>query len=254
MTITVMTIKEISPESSILIEGLPGVGHVGKLVAEHMVDELEADHVMEFHSPHFPPQVIVEEDSTIRLVKNDLYHKQIDGKDILILVGDYQSTTTEGHYEICELVLDIAEKMNVKSIYTLGGYGLGHLVEQEWVLGAMNEVSMREELESAGVVFRAGEPPGGIVGISGLLLGLAKERNIPAACLMGVTSGYMIDPKSARAVLKVLTKLLGIEMDMGALDERAKEMEGIVAKVREMERAQIPPEFKPSDEELRYIG
>jgi len=142
----------------------------------------------------------------------------------------------------------------VKSIYTLGGYGLGHLVEQEWVLGAMNEVSMREELESAGVVFRAGEPPGGIVGISGLLLGLAKERNIPAACLMGVTSGYMIDPKSARAVLKVLTKLLGIEMDMGALDERAKEMEGIVAKVREMERAQIPPEFKPSDEELRYIG
>ncbi|MHC1589270.1 MAG: proteasome assembly chaperone family protein [Methermicoccaceae archaeon] len=254
MSITVIPIKEISPENPTLIEGLPGVGHVGKLVAEHMVDKLEAEHVSEIYSHYFPPQVIVEEDSTIRLVKNDIYYKRVDGKDILILVGDYQSTTTEGHYELCNLVLDMAERMNVKQIYTLGGYGVGHLVEEEWVLGAMNDASMREQLEGAGVIFKPNEPPGGIVGISGLLLGLAKERGIPAACLMGVTSGYMIDPKSARAVLKVLTKLLGIEVDTEELDKRAKEMEGIVAKVREIERAQIPPELKPSDDELRYIG
>ncbi|HIH69047.1 proteasome assembly chaperone family protein [Methermicoccus shengliensis] len=254
MTTIIKTIKQISPQSSILIEGLPGVGHVGKLVAEHMVDELKAEHVLEITSHHFPPQVLVQEDCTVRLVKNDLYYKHVDGKDLLILVGDYQSTTAEGHYEICNLVLDIAQQMNVRRIYTLGGYGVGQLVEDEVVLGAMNDVSLRDELEAAGVEFKPGEPPGGIVGISGLMLGLAMERHIPAACLMGVTSGYMVDPKSARAVLRVLTKLLGIEMSMGELDARAKEMEMIVAKVREMEQAQIPPELTPRNDELRYIG
>ncbi|MCX9086617.1 MAG: PAC2 family protein, partial [Candidatus Methanoperedens sp.] len=76
-------------------------------------------------------------------------------------------------------------------------------------------------------------------------------RGIDAACLMGVTSGYLVDPKSAQAVLKVLCKVLEIEVDMAALEERASEMEKIVAKLREMEQGQMPAS---TDEDLRYIG
>jgi proteasome assembly chaperone (PAC2) family protein len=68
---------------------------------------------------------------------------------------------------------------------------------------------------------------------------------------MGVTSGYLVDPKSAQAVLKVLSKILEIEVDMQALADRASEMEKIVAKLREMEEGKTPV---TSDEDLRYIG
>ncbi|MDW7727162.1 MAG: proteasome assembly chaperone family protein [Candidatus Methanoperedens sp.] len=252
METTVVRLKKPRLKKPILIEGLPGVGHVGKLVAEHMIDELGAEKIIEIYSPHFPPQVIVESDGTTRLVRNELYSYKTGGKhDLLILVGDHQSATTEGHYELSSVFLDIAEEFKVHRIYTLGGYGVGQLVEDQGVIGAANNIELVRELEKNGVEFRANEPGGGIVGVSGLLLGLGMQRGIDAACLMGVTSGYLVDPKSAQDVLKVLCSMLEIEIDMQALEERAAEMEKIVAKLREMEQSQIP---SFPDDGLAYIG
>ncbi len=249
---TILRNKKPRLKSPILIEGLPGVGHVGKLVAEHMVEELGANKIIDIYSPYFPPQVIVESDGTVRLVKNEIYAYKSKGKhDLLILVGDHQSTTNEGHYELCGMFLDIAEEFKVERIYALGGYGVGQLVETESVLGAANNIELVEELQKYGVEFRANEPGGGIVGASGLLLGLGALRGIDAACLMGVTSGYLVDPKSAQAVLKVLCKILEIDVDMQALEERASEMEKIVAKLKEMEEGKTPTS---AEEDLRYIG
>ena len=67
---------------------------------------------------------------------------------------------------------------------------------------------------------------------------------------MGETSGYLVDPKSAQAVLEVLQDVLGFEVDFGSLEERADEMEDVVRKIQEM--VQGTP--TPSDEDLRYIG
>jgi len=41
----------------IMIVGLPGVGHVGKLVVDHLVEELKAEKIADLYSEHFPPQV-----------------------------------------------------------------------------------------------------------------------------------------------------------------------------------------------------
>jgi len=249
---TILRTKKPRLKDPILVEGLPGVGHIGKLVAEHMVEELGAKKIMEIYSPYLPPQVMVEEDGTVRLVSNELYAYKSKGKhDLLILVGDHQSATNEGHYELCGVFLDIAEEFKVKRIYALGGYGVGQLVETDSVLGAANNIELVKELKEYGVEFRANEPGGGIVGASGLLLGLGALRGIDAACLMGVTSGYLVDPKSAKAVLKVLCKILDIDVDMQALEDRASEMEKIVAKLKEIEEGKTP---SSSEEDLRYIG
>ena len=77
-------------------------------------------------------------------------------------------------------------------------------------------------------------------------------RKIDAACLMGITSGYIVDPKSAQAVLGVLSQALGIEVDMQALEEHAAEMEKIVAKLQEMQ--QMYASMSSANEDLRYIG
>jgi proteasome assembly chaperone (PAC2) family protein len=69
-------IKDVTLKDPILVEGLPGVGHVGKLVADHMVEELNAEKIIEIYSPHFPPQVMVKEDGTIKQVRNEIYARQ----------------------------------------------------------------------------------------------------------------------------------------------------------------------------------
>ncbi len=245
-------ITEIPLEDPILIEGLPGVGHVGKLVAEHLVEELKAEKIIEVYSPHFPPQVIVQDDGTVKLVTNEVYAYKGDGRDLLLLVGDYQSATNEGHYELTGIFLDLAEELGVSRIYTLGGYGTGQFLDKPQVMGATNSLELVEEMKEYGVIFQENEPGGGIIGVSGLMVGLSRLRNIDALCLMGMTSGYLVDPKSAQAVLKVLCKTLDIEIDMQALEDRAKEMEKIVGKLREMEKSQMGYE-SASDDDLRYI-
>jgi len=250
----VKVIKKVELEDPILIEGLPGVGHVGKLVAEHIVEELNAEKIIEIYSPHFPPQVLINDDFIAELVKNEVYAYKSDNKiDILIVVGDHQCVTNEGHYEITGIILDISQEYSVKRIYTLGGYGTGQLTESGTVLGAVNNTDMIEEMKGYGIEFRENEPAGGIVGVSGLLLGMSKFVDIDAACLMGITSGYLVDPKSAQAVLSVLSKILDLEIDTQALQDRAKDMERIIAKIVEMEQMQMQHDVG-TDEDLRYIG
>ncbi len=68
---------------------------------------------------------------------------------------------------------------------------------------------------------------------------------------MGETSGYLVDPKSAQAVLEILQDVIGFEVDYSSLEDRADEMEEVVRKIQEMEQQNSP---SPADEDLRYIG
>ena len=90
-------------------------------------------------------------------------------------------------------------------------------------------------LVSADVEFIDGEPGAGIVGDSGLLLGLGKLQGMEGGCLMGETSGYMVDPKSASVVLKSLQKLLDNEIDLEELEKRAKQVDSITNQLKESE-------------------
>ncbi len=85
---------------AVLIEGLPGVGNVGKLAAEHLVEELKMTKFAEIYSKYLPPQVTVGEDGVVSLVKHDLHYKKgEDGKrDLVVLSGDFQGLTPEGQY------------------------------------------------------------------------------------------------------------------------------------------------------------
>ena len=66
-------------EEPVLIEGLPGVGNVGKLAAEHLVEQLKATKFADIYSKYFPPQVLVDDEGLIRLVNNELYYSKGEG-------------------------------------------------------------------------------------------------------------------------------------------------------------------------------
>jgi len=238
--------KDKRPVDPILIEGLPGIGQVGKLVAEYMIHMLGAEKIGEIHSIYLPPQVIIDENGLARLARNEIFLYQSEVRDLVFIVGDHQSTSNEGHYLLADCYCGIAEELHVQRIYTLGGFGVGHLVNEPRVLGAVNRAELRDEIEAAGVTFNREEPGGGIVGAAGLMLGLSVLRGIDAVCLMGETSGYLVDPMSAANVLAILSKLIEVPVDSTKLNDRAAEMEKAIESLVEGD--------KGKDEELSYIG
>src|SRR2546428_8135418 len=148
----------------IFIEGLPGIGNVGKLAAEHLKDELKAVKFAEMFSKSFPPQVLVQEDGVVKLVNNEFHYvKRHGGRDLVILVGDYQGLTPEGQYELSDRVLKEITGLGVKLAYTLGGCGMGRMVTKPRVLGAATDLDLVKEMEKHGVVFSRRQPGAGLV-------------------------------------------------------------------------------------------
>ena len=236
-------------DDPVLIEGLPGVGHIGKLAAEHLLEEFNGELVRRVYSTEFPPQVNVDDEGTAELTCAEFHAVETPGSDVLVLTGDHQAGTNAGHYTLTSTFLDVAEEFGVERAFALGGVPTGELVEEYTVLGAVSDPGLKDDLTDAGVEFRPDEPAGGIVGVSGLVLGLGGRRGMEAACLMGETSGYLVDPKSARAVLEIIESLLEFEVDYGSLEERAEEMEEVIGKIQEMQEGP-----SAADDELRYIG
>ncbi|MCL1905201.1 MAG: proteasome assembly chaperone family protein [Methanomassiliicoccaceae archaeon] len=232
----------------VLIEGLPGVGNVGKIAADHMAEKLGAKRFATVYSKHFPPQVTLDQECVARLACNELYYaKDANGKDIIFLLGEHQGITAEGQYELAEEILSIAMSYNVSKIFTLGGYGIGTVVEEPRVLGAVSTAEFKQELEKHGVTFIPGEPSAGIAGASGLILGMSRVKGIDAACLMGETSGYFVDPKSSVVLLKVMLKILDIDVDTKELDERSQQLDEFTSKIKEIAEGQ-------GKGDLGYIG
>lgn len=244
--------KEPELESPILVEGLPGIGYVGKLAVDHLVEELDAEKFAEIVSPYFPHHVTVDSDGVLDLVKINFYHAQIEGEDLVIVAGDVQATSSEGHYEVTNKLLDIAEELEVTDIFTLGGYATGkHPGSEPKVVGASNDESILEKYREHDIDVEEGSGP--ILGVSGLLLGLGQDRDIKGSALLGETHGLLVDHRSAQEVLQALSDILGFEVDMSELEERAKKTEEIISRLRKeqkLRKAGTPEE----EEELSYIG
>jgi len=240
-------------KNAILIEGLPGIGLVGKLAGDHVLDELKAKKFAELYSPYLPPQVNIQDDNTVKLVSMEFYYAKGKKNDLIILVGEFQGITPDSQYRIAEKTLDLAEEFNVKKIFTLGGLGTGNITDKPRVFGAVTNKELVDDLEKAGVVFRGS---GAIFGASGLLLGLGIHRGMEAICLMGETHGQIIDAKAAEAVLTVLTKLLEIKIDMTELEKKAKETEKQLSKMSKMMEEQKKAQERQqrfSEETTTYI-
>ncbi len=239
-------------ENPVFIEGLPGVGNVGKLAADHLVDVTNATKWCTIHCTDFPPQVMVQGDGTVRRVSSTLWFAQgTGGRDLVLMTGDFQPLTPEGQHELVDAVLDKVQDAGCEEMYTMGGYGLGTSVDDSDVLGAATDVDTVKRLEQMGVRFEEDEPGGGIIGASGLFLGLGQERHMTGACLMGETSGFMVDPKAARAVLEIVAKLVGLApIDMESLDDKAAEMDRIQGQLAEADMKA----GMPRADDLHYIG
>ena len=235
----------------ILLEGLPGVGNVGALVVEHLIEERESSLCAPITSEHLPPQVDVDESGVASLPCLEVHAVETAVADFLCVTGDHQATNPIGHYRLTSAVLDITRSLDVSAIYALGGVPTGEVTSDPAVVGAVSRQSLCADAEAAGVVFREYEPQGGILGVSGLLLGLGAEAGFDVTCLMGETSGYLVDPTSATAVLSVLEQWFGFEISYDRLEARAEAMEPVVERVQQLQEEPTEPS---GGEDLRYIG
>ena len=221
----------------VFIEGLPGIGNVGKVAVDFLIDELKAKKLYEITSYTFPHSVFVNEDNLVELPIVEVFYKQFNGKkpDLLLLGGDVQPIDEVSSYEFSEKILDMVQKFNGSEVITLGGIGLADIPKKPRVYCTGNNKKIIDRYKSALVNNNLYGVVGPIVGVSGLLIGLAGRRDIPAISFLAETYGHpmYLGIKGAKEILRILNSKLSLNIDINKLDREIKDIENQIMKKTE---------------------
>jgi hypothetical protein len=199
-------------EHPVFVEGLPGFGNVGKIAVRLLIEYTKAKRFAELYSPSFPDHVIVNKNGICRPPRYEFYASSTNKSQFIILTGDTQPSLEDvkAHYQICDQILDFAEKHGCKFIVTMGGVPMPSPKGEVYV-AATSEKLAAENMDKGAKLYGRGR----IMGATGLLLGLAKERGLEGLCLLGATTGFKADREAALSVFKFLMKTLGEEVKAG---------------------------------------
>jgi len=252
-------IKEITSvdlNNPVLVEGLPGLGLVGKIAVRYLIRQFKAERFASLYSPHFPYFVLVGKKGSVRLLSGAFYYwKDKNGRnDLVLFTGDSQAQTIEGQYEISDGLLGFAEKHNVRMIITIGGYRIETKGKPKVFAAATNKQLLDKSLQAGAVISPAGSP---IVGTAGLVLGMAHFKNIEALCLLSETRGYLPDPEAAKSVLEILRSMFGFDVNLDGLNEeivKAEKMVTRLQKIEEKRELQAEETRKEEDKKISYIS
>lgn len=249
-------LAQVEANNPILIEGLPGLGLVGKITIRYLIKQLKAQKFAYLYSPHFPYFVLVNKKGNVRLLRGAFYFvKNTAGpSDLILFTGDTQSQTIEGQYEIADRMLGFAKKHNVQTIVTIGGYRMEAKEKPKVIVAGTNQEILGKALQAGAILSPSGSP---IVGTAGLILGLARFKKIAALCLLGETRGYLPDPQAARSVLEVLKSMFNFNIDLAGLDEDVAKAEKMVSRLQKIEEnrvLQAEETRKEEDKKTTYIS
>jgi len=215
--------------SPVLLAAWPGIGNVAMIVATYLERKLAFKKLGEVEATHFfDPIGVIVRDNVVeapQFPQSKFYYwrNKEGGSDIILFIGEAQPGTKG--YELANSVLDIGVRFMAKRVYTCAAALTRiHHTEQPRVWGVATSQEVTEDLKRYDLVQKGNLQ---IAGLNGLMLGVAKERDIDGICLLGEVPMYATkiqNPMAALAILKVLTKILDIEIDMTELAQLAREM------------------------------
>jgi len=216
------------PKPCDLIAAWPGIGNLSLIVTRYLREKLAAEEIGEIEPfTFFDPIGVMVKDNIVeepQFPEGKFYywHNTAGKKDILFFISDEQPTFKG--YDLANFILDIAKKFKVQRIYTFAAaIAKIHHTEMPKVWGVATNQSLIDFLKDFDIVLRGKLQ---IAGLNGLLLGVARERGMEGMCLLGEVPSYTTripNPKAALSVMKVLLKVLDIQIELDDLTKIAEE-------------------------------
>ena len=264
--------EEPKLENPILIASWPGIANIGIVAVDTLREALEAEEFGEIEPWDFfyPKRVLIRNGVLERLEfpSSKFYFKKMDRTDIILFIGEEQPAEEGRMYAegrralgMANLVLNMAERFSCRRVYTSGAaVALIHhtMKSRVWAVPNNENLVLETRAYDNTVLMSDIEGMGGhgnITGLNGLLLGVARKRGLEAVCLMGEIPVYLQGlplsyPRASKAVLEVIGRNLGIEIDLTKLDDLDQKLERRIEDFYQ----QIPLEMRGQLERLKHVS
>ena len=227
-------ISDFKMKDGVLIQCFPGQGLVGRIAGMQLIEYFNAKKAAKIFSSYFPHLVIFQGELG-KLVHGELWAIDKTTPPILVLTGESQpQEAAEGMFEVLNATLDIAEKWGINKVIAIGGFRPADLESTPEVTAFAYTEEDAETLKDNNIqLFTEGRVSGAV----GVLTALASERGFNSYGIMGKVRpsdasalAFGVDPVASKNVLKVVSKLLGFEMDLTKMDQMIQDIQQTEAK------------------------
>ncbi len=250
-----------------IVVGLPGIGNVGKIVTDYVIEQLKAKEIGKFYIDT-PPMVFPTYES-VEFPSVKVYSAEQKGLNFIFIAGDYQPREAKC-FEFCSSLLEIFKKTSGKEIIILGGASLPKINVSPSIYAIASNAGIIQKYKKLEPEIKLAHGNlGPIVGVAGVLLGMAKDAGVNAvAFLTETTEREYFNANSVKKALLLLNKLTGIDVDTKKFDARMKKINAEITALRTFitaepeERGLEGVDFpfgehegkREGDEKVGYIG
>lgn len=232
--------EPLKSKNPLVIQGFPGIGLVGNIACQHLIEELGMKYMGSIDSRYFPP---------LAVLFNGRVHMPVriyeDAKnEIVVVISDIPVHPTAS-YDISKVLTDWMKSINARTIISIAG--IATTTGQRRVFGGATTDELLEKIKDKTEIFQVGT----ISGISGSIMTECFLRGLPAISLLGETPGPNPDPRAAVEVINVLNGLYGLSIDTEKLTSQAEQIEHELSKLAEQVRTTEAP---PAKKEFPMYG
>jgi len=227
-------------KNPIIIEGFPGLGLVGTIATQYIIEHLNAKLIGIAEGDEIPAMISIHDGKVIRPIS--LFYNS--KKNILIL--HVVSVFPGQEWSITKTLMDIDKKYNAKEIISLESVANPYTEDiQPKAFYYTNNKLKRTQLNRIGLTELK---EGIILGVTGALLQL-ENKNL--TCFFAETHSRLPDARAAAKLIDVLDRYIGLKIDPEPLIERAEKVE---SKLREILKQSQKISEQAEKQKLSYVG
>ncbi|MBS3132852.1 proteasome assembly chaperone family protein [Candidatus Woesearchaeota archaeon] len=228
------------PKSPIIIQGFPGIGMVGAIAAEFLIQHLETKLVGKIIVDKTPPLVAVHEGRLI-----EPYSIYYNKKYNLLIIHSIVATPGS-EWQIADSIVALANELKAAQIISLEGIGSSDGKNTSKTFYYCNSARLEKVLQKANI---ESLKEGIIMGQTSALL--SKADITPISCIFAETHTNLPDSKAAAELIKALDVILDLKIDYKPLLKIAAQFEekfrGIMVQSEKAKDLQ-------SKKQMSYVG
>ncbi|MBS7658968.1 MAG: PAC2 family protein [Candidatus Bathyarchaeia archaeon] len=199
-------------KNPIYIIGVSGVGNVGRVSTQLLIEWSRAKFFSSFYSYYFLDQALIQNDGICNLPKWDFYESGFCYPNLIICVGNSKIAVdeSEAYYILLNKILDFGLKFKIKKLIIVDGVAaLSNYVKDIYVT-ATSENLIKKLVNFGGKPLKTTELPG----IIGVLLGLAKLKSLNGIGIIKPSKSLVLDREAGESAFNFLVKALNLKRKM----------------------------------------